>query len=234
MGALSDKPTAMILAAGRGERMRPLTDSLPKPLVPVAGKPLIEHHLDKLAAIGIEHVVINLSYRAEQIAAALGNGARWGVQIEYSIEPEALESGGGVATASALFRSEAVLLLSADVYSDYDYARLLRQARAIASGEQDAFFVLVPKTAEAPGGEFALSDTGLVHAGEPRLTLANIGVLARREVQSWPRGERFRLMPYYQRWVEGGRVRGEWHRGLWMNVTTPQDVKYLNAPARLS
>lgn len=226
----------MILAAGRGERMRPLTDQTPKPLIPVAGRPLIEHHLLKLVAAGIRHVVINVSYLGEQIMAVLGDGTRFGCEIAYSVEPVPLESGGGVATASPLFRSEAVLLVSADIWSDFDYGKLVERARAVAAGEVDAHFVLVPRTAQAPGGEFALAD-GRVTEGEPRQTLANLSVLAAREIAAWPRGEAFRLYPDYRRWAAAGRVSGELHLGDWINVTTPRDVEYLNrrhrAPARM-
>lgn len=207
--------------------MRPLTEQLPKPLLEVAGRPLIEHHLLKLVAVGIRHVVINVSYRAEQIMSALGDGARFGCAIEYSVEPAPLESGGGVATASPLFRSDAVLLLSADIWSDFDYGRLVEHARSVAEGEIDAHFVLVPRSAAAPGGEFSLA-AGRVTEGEPRHTLANLSVLARRELAAWPRGVAFRLYPDYRRWVAAGRVSGELHLGEWINVTTPQDVETLN------
>ncbi len=220
-------PTAMILAAGRGERMRPLTEQTPKPLIRAAGRPLIEHHLVKLVAAGIRHVVINVSYRAEQIIAALGDGARFGCEIAYSVEPAPLESGGGVATASPLFRSEAVLLVSADIWSDFDYRRLVARARVVAEGAVDAHFVLVPRSAEAPGGEFSLAD-GRVTEGEPRHTLANLSVLACREIAAWPRGAAFRLYPDYRRWVAAGRASGELHLGEWINVTTPHDVETLN------
>lgn len=226
----------MILAAGRGERMRPLTEETPKPLIPIAGRPLIEHHLLKLVAAGVRHVVINVSYRADRIIAALADGARFGCTIEYSVEPEPLESGGGVATAAPLFRSEAVLLVSADIWSDFDYARLVARAHAVASGEVDAHFVLVACSAAASGCEFALTEAGRVSEGQPRHTLANLSVLARREVLTWPQHEAFRLYPHYRRWVAAGRVSGELHPGHWFNVTTPQDVKVLNqrhaAPAR--
>lgn len=220
-------PTAMILAAGRGERMRPLTEQTPKPLLPVGRRPLIEHHLIKLVAAGIRHVVINVSYLGEQIMAALGDGARFGCEIAYSVEPAPLESGGGVATAAPLFRSEAVLLVSADIWSDFDYGRLVERARAVAAGEVDAHFVLVPHSAKAPGGEFALAE-GRLTEGEPRHTLANLSVLARRHIATWPRHEAFRLYLHYRRWVAAGRVSGELHWGDWINVTTPQDVETLN------
>mgnify|MGYP000875918089 CR=1 FL=1 len=225
--------TAMILAAGRGERMRPLTDTLPKPLVPVRGAPLIEHHIRKLAAIGVQRVVINVSYLAELLQATLGDGSRFGCELVYSVEREPLESGGGVATASAYFRSQSILIVSADIYSDFDYARLLAPAMAIEKGDRRAHFVMVPPTPGEPGGEFALADAGgaggRIHAGEPRLTLANIGVLATAPCQTWPRGVRFKLLPHYQQWVSEGAVTGELFTSLWRNVTSVSDVEALNS-----
>ena len=152
----AEAPTAMILAAGRGERMRPLTDTLCKPLVPVRGAPLIEYHIKKLVAIGVKRIVINVSYLAEQLMQTLGSGERFGCELIYSVEHAPLESGGGVATASAHFRSAAVILVSADIYSDFDYARLLPHVRAIEKGAASAHFVLVNPTTGEPGGEFAL------------------------------------------------------------------------------
>ncbi len=228
----------MILAAGRGERMRPLTDRLPKPLIEVRGAPLIEHHIRKLAAIGVRRIVINLSYLAEALRAALGDGSRFGCELVYSVEAQPLESGGGVATASGYFRSPSILLVSADIYSDFDYGRLLEPAGAIEKGDRRAHFVMVPPTPGEPGGEFALTGAGdgstgsaaaRVHAGQPRLTLANIGVLATASCQAWPRGVAFRLLPHYQQWVADGAVSGELFRGLWRNVTTAADVEALNA-----
>ncbi len=219
---------AMILAAGRGERMRPLTDSLCKPLVPVRGAPLIEYHIKKLVAIGVTRVVINVSYLAEQLMQTLGAGERFGCELIYSIEREPLESGGGVATASAYFRGAAVILVSADIYSDFDYARLLPHVRAIENDTASAHFVLVKPTPGEPGGEFALDVTGRVHSGQPRLTLANIAVLATSPCRAWPHGERFKLLPHYQDWVDSGNVTGELFAGLWRNVTTAVDVEILN------
>ena len=226
----ADAPTAMILAAGRGERMRPLTDTLCKPLVPVRGAPLIEFHIKKLVAIGVRRIVINVSYLAAQLMQTLGPGERFGCELIYSVECEPLESGGGVATASAHFRGAAVILVSADIYSDFDYATLLPQVRAIENGAASAHFVLVNPTLGEPGGEFALGSLGQVSMGQPRLTLANIAVLAAEPCRTWPRGERFKLLPHYQHWVDAGAVTGELFTGLWRNVTTAADVEILNLP----
>ena len=218
----------MILAAGRGERMRPLTDTLPKPLVVVRGAPLIEHHIRKLVAIGVRRITVNVSYRAGALVQALGDGVRFGCELVYSTEPEPLESGGGVATASPHFRSRAVLLISADIYSDFDYARLLPHVVAIEKRNASAHFVMVPALPDAPGGEFALDASGLVTEGQPRLTLANIAVVATEPCQRWPRGVPFKLLPHYQTWVARREVSGERFDGLWRNVTTVADVEMLN------
>ena len=218
----------MILAAGRGERMRPLTDALCKPLVPVRGAPLIEYHIKKLVAIGVTRIVINVSYLAEQLMQTLGAGERFGCELIYSVEREPLESGGGVATASKHFRGAAVILVSADIYSDFNYGRLLPHVRAIENGLASAHFILVKPTPGEPGGEFALDAAGRVHSGQPRLTLANIAVLATGPCRAWPHGERFKLLPHYQHWVDSGSVTGELFTGLWRNVTTAADVEILN------
>ena len=219
---------AMILAAGRGERMRPLTDTLPKPLVVVRGAPLIEHHIGKLVAIGIKRIVINTSYLAGVMIAALGDGSRFGCELIYSLEPEPLESGGGVATASRHFQSKAIVLVSADIYSDFDYARLVQPAAAIEKAHTKAHFVVVPSVAGEPGGEFALESDGYVSLGSPRLTLASIGLLSVAECQAWPRGQRFALLPTYQQWVREHAVTGEMHLGARVNVTAFADVEALN------
>ena len=218
----------MILAAGRGERMRPLTDTLCKPLVAVRGAPLIEHHITKLVTIGVRRIVINVSYLAEQLMQTLGSGERFGCELMYSVERDPLESGGGVATASAHFRGDTVILVSADIYSGFDYARLLPHVRAIENGAASAHFILVNPTPGEPGGEFALDLDGRVHSDQPRLTLANIAVLAAGPCRTWPRGERFKLLPHYQAWVDSGEVTGELFTGLWRNVTVAADVENLN------
>lgn len=218
----------MILAAGRGERMRPLTDRLPKPLVVVRGAPLIEHHIRKLVAIGVKRIVINASYLADVLMSALGDGSRFGCELIYSLESEPLESGGGVATASRHFQSKVILLVSADIYSDFDYARLVQPADAIEKAQTKAHFVMVPLVAGVPGGEFALETDGYVSLAKPRLTLASIGLLSVAECQTWPRGHRFALLPAYQRWVRERAVTGEMHHGQRVNVTSFADVEALN------
>ncbi len=222
---------AMILAAGRGERMRPLTDQTPKPLIEIRGKPLIVHHIEKLVAIGVERIVINVSYRAEQIQATLGDGSRFGCELCYSVEDTPLETGGGVARASAYFDKPQFILASADVYCEYDFQRFLVYRPIEANGtknSRNAHFVMVHPISGQPGGEFAIDENGRLNRGHPRLTLANIGIIKTSAVQHWPRGERFPLLPFYSEWVAAGQVTGERYDGLWCNVTTPDDVLFLN------
>lgn len=174
---------AMILAAGLGTRMRPLTDHCPKPLLPVAGKPLIVHHLERLAAAGIEEVVINVSYRAEQILQALGDGAAFGVSIAWSRESEPLETGGGLRQALPLLGQAPFLLVNGDVWCDLDPRGLP------ALGSDLAHLVLVDNPGHHPDGDFHLTAAGRVQAnGGPRLTFAGISLLDPALVAARPPG----------------------------------------------
>jgi N-acetyl-alpha-D-muramate 1-phosphate uridylyltransferase len=228
--------TGMILAAGRGERMRPWTDTMPKPLVEVRGKPLIVHHIDKFVAMGIREIVINVSYLADKIQAALGDGSRFGCTIAYSFEPERLETGGGLAAASTMFTNALCVWASADIYSDIDYQQII-PIRRIYKGETahswqadfDAHCMMVPRVDGEPGGEFAIDHDGRLHEGSPRHTLANIGVISTAVTQRWPRNERFTLMSRYRELLAAGRMSGELFTGQWCNVTTMSDVERLNA-----
>lgn len=213
---------AMILAAGRGERMRPLTDHTPKPLLQVAGKPLIQWHVEALAATGIGHIVINLAWLGTQIREYLGDGRRWGVDILYSEEAEALETGGGVVQALPLLGDQPFMLLSADVWTDYPLARL----RELPSRNDVAHFVLVPNPDFHPAGDFALAGGRIVPQG-PRFTYGNVGVF-RPEFFAGCQPGRFALAPLMHRWVEQGRVSGECHRGHWHNLGTPRQLQALN------
>ena len=210
---------AMIFAAGRGERMRPLTDATPKPLLRVGGKMLIEHHLEKLAAIGIDEVVVNISHLAEQFPAALGDGSRWKLRILYSHEgPAPLETGGGIKRALPLLGDAPFIGVSADIVSDYDYAQLPREPDGLAH------LVMVPNPDFHPRGDFFLDGTRLNEdgAGE-RLTFGNIGVYRPELVANEP-SERFKLLPMYQRAMRERRLPGERFDGFWHNVGTPQQL----------
>jgi MurNAc alpha-1-phosphate uridylyltransferase len=213
---------AIILAAGRGVRMRPLTDTTPKPLLRVGGRMLIEHHLEKLAAIGVREVVINISHLAEQFPLALGDGARWNLAIHYSDEgPEPLETGGGIKRALPLLGEAPFIAVSADIVSDYDYAQLPAEPTGLAH------LVMVPNPDFHPRGDFALDGTRLNEEGiGERLTFANIGVY-RPELVAGETAECFKLLPMFQRAMQAGRLSGERYDGAWFNVGTPEELAKL-------
>lgn len=215
---------AMIFAAGRGERMRPLTGTTPKPLLRVGGKMLIEHHLEKLAAIGIDEVVVNVSHLAEQFPAALGDGSRWNLRIVYSHEgPVPLETGGGIKLALPLLGDAPFIGVSADIVSDHDYARLPREPAGLAH------LVMVPNPDFHPRGDFWLDGTRLNEdgAGE-RLTFGNIGVY-RPELVAGETATHFKLLPMYQRAMREGRLSGERHDGFWRNIGTREQLAEADA-----
>jgi N-acetyl-alpha-D-muramate 1-phosphate uridylyltransferase len=229
---------ALIFAAGRGERMRPLTDAMPKPLLGVGGKPLIEWHLEKLAACGVDEVVVNISHLSGCFEPALGDGRRWGLSIRYRNEgPEPLETGGGMLNALPLLGDAPFLLVNGDVFTDYDFTRLPRHTRSLAH------LVLVDPPAHG-AGDFVLGDDGRVHAsGTPRLTYAGIGVFRAALLDGWRQaaasepgiGEhppRFRLRPLLEAAMATGAVSGEHHRGAWTDVGTPERLAALEAALR--
>jgi MurNAc alpha-1-phosphate uridylyltransferase len=213
---------AMILAAGLGKRMRPLTDHCPKPLLPVAGKPLIVHHLERLAAAGIDDVVINVSYRAEQIISALGDGRQFGVNITWSRETQPLETGGGIRQALPLLGDAPFLLINGDVWCEFDPLALP------ALGGDLAHLVLVDNPTHHPGGDFHLDTSGRVHdAGEPRLTFAGLSLLDPALVADQSPSE-FPLAPLLRAAMHAGRVGGTHHRGRWVDVGTPERLAELD------
>ena len=213
----------MLLAAGRGERMRPLTDQCPKPLLPVAGKPLIVHHLERLAAAGFTDVVINLSWLGEQIAAALGDGSRYGVGISYSREPwPALETGGGIFNALPLLGTEPFLLVNGDVYCDVDFGSLQLAPQDLGQ------LVLVPNPAHHPQGDFCLQAGRIVEQGGERLTYAGIAVL-RAELFAGAQAGRFPLLPWLNQARGAGRLGGQRHSGRWLDIGTPERLAQLDA-----
>ena len=217
---------AMILAAGLGTRMRPLTDQCPKPLLEAGGKPLIVHHLERLRAGGIIDVVINVSYRAEQLVAALGDGRDFGVHIAWSRETTPLETGGGIRQALPLLGEAPFLLVNGDVWCDLDPAGLP------ALGDDLARLVLVDNPDHHPQGDFHLDAAGRVHAeGEPRLTFAGISLLDPALVADEPPGA-FALAPLLRRAMAEGRVGGHRHRGAWVDVGTPERLADLDRRLR--
>lgn len=234
---------ALIFAAGLGERMRPLTDATPKPLLAVGGKPLIEWHLEKLAAMGVRDVVVNTSWLAQQFPQALGDGSRWNLRIAYSYEgARPLETGGGMLHALPLLgdahgSNEAFLLVNGDVWTDYDFAALPREPDGLAH------LVMVDRPPQATQGDFALDANGFVRSeGEHRLTYAGIGVYRPQLLDDWRRHStdagadetppRFRLAPILRAHMASNAITGEHHRGRWTDVGTPERLATLDAELR--
>jgi len=224
----------MILAAGQGERMRPLSDTTPKPLLEVGGKPLIVWQIEALARAGFRDIVVNAARRAERFVATLGDGAAFGVTLRWSFEPEPLEAAGGIATALPLLPPGPALIVSGDVFTAFDYASLRPLADAMARNvaPADAHLVLVPNPPYHPGGDFALVDGQLRLDATPRHTFANIGLYDTGLWRELPRGAKLKLLPYLQRWIAEGRVSGEAFDGPWANVGTPEDLAQLDVALR--
>ena len=217
----------MILAAGRGERMRPLTDGLPKALLDAGGKPLIARHLEKLAAAGFSRVVINHAYLGAAIEAALGDGSRFGVEIAYSPEAEALEAAGGIAKALPLLGAEPFAVVNADVFSDYDYAQLGRVVRGLDGGGALAHLLLVDNPLHNPQGDFALRDSRVGLAGA-KLTFSGIAAYRGEMFAGVVRGTKAKLAPLLGEHIARGQVSGEHYRGCWRDIGTPQRLAELN------
>lgn len=217
---------AMILAAGRGERFRPLSDSLPKPLIPVRGEVLIERHLKNLAAAGIREVVINLGWLGERIEAALGDGSRWGVRIAWSREGwPCLETGGGVHHALPLLGPGPFLLLNGDVWTDLPLLRLGQRAAALPANDL-AHLVLVPNPEHHPHGDFGLAGGRVVPACAETQTYSGLAVL-RPELLADAGEGAFPLGPLLRQAAILGRVGGELYQGRWSDVGTPQRLQTL-------
>lgn len=225
---------AMILAAGRGERMRPLTDDTPKPLLPVGGKPLLVWHLERLAKAGLREVVINHAHLGAQIEAALGDGARWGLSIRYSPEAEgALETAGGIANALPLLgNEEPFLVLNGDIYCDWDVARA---ANVLLPGDL-AHLVLVPNPPQHPQGDFFLTGRAVGADGEATAgsgaqscTFSGIGIYRPQLFAGIRRGRPAQLAPLLRTAMAARLVSGELHAGRWVDVGTPQRLVELDA-----
>lgn len=212
---------AMILAAGRGERLRPLTDSVPKPLVDLAGKPLIEYHLASLAQAGFREVVINQGHLGGQLASALGNGGRWGINIHWSDEqPTALETGGGIFKALPLLGTGPFLVINGDVWTDYPFARL----RAIKCDW--AHLVMVPNPAQNPDGDFALLGARIREDGPAKQTFSGIGVYHPRLFDGCSPGK-FSVVPLLRAAMRDHLVTGELFTGTWDDIGTLERLETL-------
>lgn len=226
--------TAMILAAGRGERLRPLTDTMPKPLLEAGGKPLIVWQIEALARGGYRNIVINAAHLSDQLTAALGDGSAFGVRIEWSLEREALETAGGIATAMPRLPPGRVLIVSADIATTFDYATIEARADALAAKKNArVHLVMVPNPPFHPEGDFALEDDRVTTAGKPRLTFGNIGLYDTNLFRELPRGVKLKLLPLFLEWIAEGIVSGERFDGPWANVGTAQDLNRLDQRLRV-
>ncbi len=227
---------ALIFAAGLGERMRPLTDHTPKPLLRAGGKPLIEWHLEKLAGTGVHYVVINTSHLAEQFPDALGDGSRWGLRIRYAYEGGTpLETGGGMLNALPLLGTEPFITVNGDIWCDADFGQLPAEPAGLAH------LLMVDNPAHHPHGDFALGPDGLLHEhGEPRLTFSGVGVFRPGLLQHWQRAigdaagalntpPAFKLVPLLRAAMAREAVTGSYHGGLWTDVGTPERLQQIDA-----
>lgn len=231
---------ALIFAAGLGERMRPLTNHTPKPLLQVGGARLIEWHLQRLAALGIGEVVINTSWLAEQFPQQLGDGSRWGLQLHYRYEgPTPLETGGGMSNALPLLGDAPFIAVNGDIWSDFDFAQLPAQPQGLAH------LVMVDNPAHNPRGDFVLGNDGLLHddAEGARLTFAGVGVYTQALLQDWrtvigdaegseQNPPRFKLAPLLRAAMKHGGISGQHHQGRWTDVGTPERLQQLDAQLR--
>lgn len=216
---------AMILAAGRGERLRPLTETIPKALVEAGGKPLIGWHLERLAASGLREVVINVSHLAGQIVEAIGDGARYGVRIAWSREPEPLETAGGIAQARELLGTEPFLLVNGDIYCELDFSSLLK----IRLENSLAHLVLIPNPAHHAQGDFTLASSIVGNQPVPRYTYSGIAVMSPALVAGVPAGEKAPLAPLLRAAAERRQITGELHQGMWQDVGTAERLAALRA-----
>ena len=219
---------AMVMAAGRGERLRPLTDTLPKPLAPVAGKPLILYHLEALARAGVRDVVINLSWLGDLIKTALGDGHDYGVRIHYSEEgPVPLETAGGIFKALPLLGPEPFLVVNGDVWTDIDFGGLALDDAA------DALIVLVPNPAHNSRGDFALDGDAVIECDSARQSYTYSGVgMYRAEFFSGCSPGKFPLLPLLKRAIAARRLYGQLHRGEWFDIGSMERLRELDSRVR--
>lgn len=217
---------AIVLAAGRGERMRPITDRIPKPLVPVAGKPLIAYHLESLARAGVRDIVINLSHLGAQIPAALGDGSRFGVRIQYSDEgPVPFETGGGIFNALPLLGPAPFIVVNGDIWTDFDFSALALDPGA------DARLVLVPNPPHVARGDFGLDGDHVIESDRDRFTYSGVGVYSPEFFAGCQPGK-FPLLPLLKRAIAARRLRGQVYRGEWSDIGTPERLAQLEEQLR--
>jgi len=221
---------AMILAAGRGERMRPLSDAVPKPLLEAGGKALVVWQIERLTAAGFADIVINVAHCGEMIIDRLGDGSRFDCRIRYSREPEPLEVAGGIATALPLLGEGVALVVSADVYTEYPYASLRQRGAAMggASSAPQLHMVMVPNPPYHARGDFSLQEDRLALDGANRCTYGNIGLYRTSLFAELPRGQKLPMLPLYRRWIATGWASAELYAGPWANVGTPDELARLD------
>ncbi len=231
---------ALMLVAGRGRRMRPASDVCPKPLLLLAGKPIVEHQIERLRDAGITELVLNPGWLGPRVVEALGDGARLRVRIVYSPEPEdAWETGGAIATALPLLRDARdtpFAVISGDIYTDYDYTRLHAAAARIAVERPGtrAHFVLTDNPDHHPDGDMALDAQGRVRRDGARLNYGNIGVFDPGLFDGAPARQAWKLFPWMYAQVDAGQVSGEHFRGIWHNIGSPEQLAILDAQLRAS
>lgn len=229
---MSGPRRAMILAAGRGERMRPLTDTVPKPMLEVGGRPLVAWHLEKLAAAGFDEVVINHAHLGQVIETGLGDGRRFGLKIRYSPEATALETAGGIRQALPLLGEAPFPVINGDVFSDFDFGRFATIAAQMRDGGLQAWCVLVDNPAHHPQGDFGLEGGRLLEDGSLRLTYSGIGVYDPGLFADLPAGARAPLAPLLREAARQGRAGAERLLGRWVDVGTPARLAELDAELR--
>ena len=217
---------AMILAAGRGERMRPLTDHTPKPLLQVGGKPLIVWHLERLAKDGFKELVINHAHLGKQIEQALGNGSAWGLNIEYSAEINALETAGGIANALPLLGDSPFLVVNGDVFTEINFGVLQLVSPNLAH------LVMVDNPPQHPDGDFALDSGKITAKGNHKLTFSGVGVYHPALFVDVDRGQAAKLAPLLRSAMAEGLVTGDYYQGVWHDIGTPERLTFLDQQLR--
>ena len=231
---------AMILAAGRGERMRPLTDHTPKPLLKVGGKPLIVWHLERLAKAGFKEIVINHAHLGKQIEQALGNGAQWGLSIQYSPEKIALETAGGIANALHLLGSEPFLVVNGDIYTDFDFTVLTPSPLMGEGGGEGeihqnlAHLVLVNNPPQHPNGDFAIQEGMLKNTGTQMLTFSGVGIYHPDLFAEVVIGQPAKLAPLLRKAIDNSAATAEYYQGVWHDIGTPERLAELDKTLRVN
>ncbi|CAN6133071.1 GCD1 Nucleoside-diphosphate-sugar pyrophosphorylase involved in lipopolysaccharide biosynthesis/translation initiation factor 2B, gamma/epsilon subunits (eIF-2Bgamma/eIF-2Bepsilon) [Methylophilaceae bacterium] len=217
---------AMILAAGRGERMRPLTDFTPKPLLKVGAKPLIVWHLERLAQAGFKEVVINHAHLGGQIEQALGNGSLWSMHIQYSPEQQALETAGGIANALPLLGEQPFLVVNGDIYTEIDFAPLANLAHSLSPNL--AHLLMVDNPPQHPQGDFAIVDGSLSESGATKLTFSGVGVYHPSLFASVGRGQAAKLAPLLRQAMAKQLATASYYDGVWHDIGTSERLHNLD------